>query len=96
MQFSHLGTSFFLFFRVTAVSLNHVDRSASLEYATIWIMSQRILLHLRGACLTTLVPGHIDLGGVNRGEGETIVARRVPDTKGPIVALPAPAQTGGT
>lgn len=78
------------------MSLNHVDRSASLEYATIWIMSQRILLHLRGACLTTLVPGHIDSGGVNRSEGETIVARRVPGTKSPNVALPAPAKTGGT
>lgn len=28
-----------------------------MEYAVIWIMSQRILIHLRGAYLTTL--GHV-------------------------------------
>ena len=40
--------------------------------------------------LTTFGPGILTLDGVGRGEGATIVPRRVPDTKSSTLAFPRP------
>jgi hypothetical protein len=59
-------------------------------------MSQRILIHLRGAYPTTPLRWPVDLDGVIRGEGATVVTCRVPDTKAKRNPVrPAPSQTQG-
>jgi hypothetical protein len=47
-------------------------------------MSQRILIHLRGACFNVLRPEFVYRNGVCRGKGQTSVTHRVAvsDTKG--------------
>ena len=58
-------------------------------------MSQRILIHLRGAYPTTPLRWPVDLDGVIRGEGAAIITCRVSDTKGErIRGLPTSSQTG--